>query len=232
MAGDRGAVDDAAGRDVRAPARDDRVAHLGAGVQLVHDGVGRQRGGAQPGERRQRLGLAGADPAREGDERRSAATPAPRRSARRGLGRGGLGGVVERSTASSMTRPGSSVDASSATAPRRRRRRPRQAELRARCPGRRRRRPRPRPRAAASRRGRIWSSTRLIESDRRRRSESISRIFTLTSSPGWTISRGFSTCCWASSEMWTRPSTPSRISTNAPKATTLVTLPSSSSPTE
>ena len=32
--------------------------------------------------------------------------------------------------------------------------------------------------------------------------------------------------------MWTRPSTPSRISTNAPKVTTLVTLPSSSSPTE
>src|SRR3954454_1189178 len=31
--------------------------------------------------------------------------------------------------------------------------------------------------------------------------------------------------------MWTSPSTPSRISTNAPKVTTLVTLPSSSSPT-
>ena len=83
----------------------------------------------------------------------------------------------------------------------------------------------------AVRRGSTWSSTRLIDSDRRRRSESISRILTFTSSPGWTISRGFSTCCWASSEMCTRPSTPSRISTNAPNATTLVTAPSSSSPT-
>ena len=44
------------------------------------------------------------------------------------------------------------------------------------------------------------------------------------------ISRGLSMWCWASSEMWTRPSTPSRISTKAPKVTTLVTLPSSSSP--
>ncbi len=41
--------------------------------------------------------------------------------------------------------------------------------------------------------GRIWSSTRLADSDRRRRSESISRIFTRISSPGWTISRGLST---------------------------------------
>src|SRR3712207_8817143 len=35
----------------------------------------------------------------------------------------------------------------------------------------------------------------------------------------------------ASSEMCTSPSTPSRISTKAPNVTTLVTLPSSSSPT-
>ena len=79
--------------------------------------------------------------------------------------------------------------------------------------------------------GSTWPSTRLIDSDRRRRSESISRIFTFTSSPGWMISRGFSTWCCASSEMCTRPSTPSRISTNAPNVTTFVTLPSSSSPT-
>ena len=78
--------------------------------------------------------------------------------------------------------------------------------------------------------GSTWPSTRLIDSDSRRRSESISRIFTRTGSPGWMISRGFSTWCWASSEMWTRPSTPSRISTNAPNVTTLVTVPSSSSP--
>ena len=78
--------------------------------------------------------------------------------------------------------------------------------------------------------GSTWPSTRLIDSDSRRRSESISRILTRTGSPGWMISRGFSTWCWASSEMWTSPSTPSRISTNAPNVTTLVTVPSSSSP--
>ena len=49
-------------------------------------------------------------------------------------------------------------------------------------------------------------------------------------SPGWTTSLGFSTWCSASSEMWTRPSTPGMISTNAPNATTFVTLPSSTSP--
>ena len=54
---------------------------------------------------------------------------------------------------------------------------------------------------------------------------------TRISSPGWTISRGLSTWCGASSEMCTSPSTPSRISTNAPNVTTFVTLPASSSPT-
>src|SRR5437588_6749647 len=84
--------------------------------------------------------------------------------------------------------------------------------------------------ATIGRTGSSCPSTRLMDSERRRRSDSISRILTLTWSPGWMISRGFSTWCWASSEIWTRPSTPSRISTNAPKATTLVTVPSSSSP--
>ena len=50
-----------------------------------------------------------------------------------------------------------------------------------------------RPRRRSSRRGRTWPSTRLTDSDRRRRSESISRILTRTSSPGCTTSRGFST---------------------------------------
>ena len=51
-------------------------------------------------------------------------------------------------------------------------------------------------------------STRRSESDSRRRSGSISMILTLTSSPCCTTSRGFSTWCSASSEMWIRPSTP------------------------
>src|SRR5215212_6831034 len=79
--------------------------------------------------------------------------------------------------------------------------------------------------------GRIWPSTRLADSDRRRRSESISSTLTRISSSGLTISLGFSTWWAASSEMCTSPSTPSMISTKAPKVTTLVTLPSSSSPT-
>ena len=72
--------------------------------------------------------------------------------------------------------------------------------------------------------------SRLTLSEIRRRSSSISRILTLTSSPGWTTSPGLSTWCSASSEMWTRPSTPGTISTKAPKATTFVTLPSRTSP--
>ena len=72
-----------------------------------------------------------------------------------------------------------------------RRRRPRSARGRARRPGRRSPARRPTPACA----DRIWPSTRLTDSDRRRRSESISRIFTLTSSPGCTTSRGFSTWC-------------------------------------
>src|SRR6266487_4537407 len=71
-------------------------------------------------------------------------------------------------------------------------------------------------------------STRLSESERRRRSPSTSMILAFTSSPCETTSRGFSTWCWASSEMCTSPSTPGRISTKAPKVTTLVTLPSTS----
>ena len=67
-------------------------------------------------------------------------------------------------------------------------------------------------------------------SESRRRSSSISRILTFSVVPGSTTSLGFSTWWSASSEMWTRPSTPGRISTKAPKATTLVTVPSSTSP--
>ena len=52
----------------------------------------------------------------------------------------------------------------------------------------------------------------------------------MTESPCDTTSRGFSTWCCASSEMCTRPSTPGRISTNAPNVTTFVTLPSTTSP--
>ena len=73
------------------------------------------------------------------------------------------------------------------------------------------------------------SSTRFSESDRRRRSASTSRMSTLTASPCETTSRGFSTWCCASSEMCTSPSTPGRISTKAPKVTTLVTRPSTTS---
>src|SRR5215211_4745256 len=203
MAGDRGTVDGPARRDLRPPARDDRVAHLGVAVELVHDGVGRQRGGAQPGERRQRLRLAGPDPAREGDERRCGYA----------CSSSAVSGSSAGASASGCAAKTSSDSPSSGTLSR--------SPAPARSPS----------IAWTSRRGRIWSSTRLIDSDSRRRSESISRILTRTSSPGWTISRGFSTCCWASSEMCTSPSTPSRISTKAPNATTLVTVPSSSSPT-
>ena len=52
----------------------------------------------------------------------------------------------------------------------------------------------------------------------------------VTVSPCATTSRGFSTWCCASSEMWTRPSTPGRISTKAPNVTTFVTRPSTTSP--
>ena len=82
----------------------------------------------------------------------------------------------------------------------------------------------------SSRVGSSWPSTRFTLSERRRRASSTSRIFTLSSSPGRTTSAGLSTWCWASSEMWTRPSTPGRIWTKAPKATILVTLPSTTSP--
>src|ERR687898_294404 len=51
----------------------------------------------------------------------------------------------------------------------------------------------------------------------RSRSRSTSRTFTSTSSPTSTTSLGWSTCCQESSEMWMRPSMPSR-STKAPKS--------------
>src|SRR5262249_15969977 len=73
-------------------------------------------------------------------------------------------------------------------------------------------------------------STRFSESESRRRSASTSMIFAWTRSPCETTSRGFSTWCCASSEMCTSPSTPGRISTKAPNVTTLVTLPSTVSP--
>ena len=73
-------------------------------------------------------------------------------------------------------------------------------------------------------------STRFSDSESRRRSASISMILIVTTSPCETISRGFSTWCWASSEMWTSPSTPGRISTKAPKVTTFVTRPWTTSP--
>ena len=73
-------------------------------------------------------------------------------------------------------------------------------------------------------------STRFSDSESRRRSPSISMILTLTAWPCATTSRGFSTWCCASSEMCTSPSTPGRISTKAPKVTTFVTRPSTTSP--
>ena len=58
----------AVGRDLRAAALDHRVAHLVGRVELVHDGVGRQRRRAQPLERGQRRGLPSPHAARQADE--------------------------------------------------------------------------------------------------------------------------------------------------------------------
>ena len=58
----------------------------------------------------------------------------------------------------------------------------------------------------------------------RSRSRSTSSTLTSTSSPTSTTSLGWSTCCQLSSEMWIRPSIPSR-STKAPKSTRLETVP-------
>ena len=216
--------------------------------QLVDDLVARDESAAPCArERAQRLALAGADAAGDRDRKRPAGTTRlvglgrrlgrrPRGSAsgsstarldRRRLSTGGLGlglGLGAASTprrrldlggsASPRLGLGSTQPSSDELDPRRSRRRPR---LRARPLGARLRLPRP-------------SSTRFSESERRRRSASISRISTLTGSPCETTSRGFSTWCCASSEMCTRPSTPGRISTKAPKVTTFVTRPSTTSP--
>src|SRR5215207_6011546 len=64
----------------------------------------------------------------------------------------------------------------------------------------------------------------LRPSEMRSRSRSTSRTLTSTSSPTSTTSLGWSTCCQESSEMWIRPSIPSR-STKAPKSTRLETVP-------
>ena len=95
---------------------------------------------------------------------------------------------------------------------------------------RRRRRARRSAPAASGLEGQVLGSARFTLSEIRRRFSSISRILTQVWSPGETTSLGFSTWCSASSEIWTSPSTPGMISTKAPNATTLVTLPSSTSP--
>jgi hypothetical protein len=77
--------------------------------------------------------------------------------------------------------------------------------------------------------GTASSSTRLSESESRRRSPSISRIRTLTGSPCETTSRGFSTW-WRRARDVHEALDPGRISTNAPKVTTFVTRPSTTSP--
>jgi hypothetical protein len=77
---DRIAVDRPFRRDVRAPPLDDRIADLVGPVELVHDRVGGQRGGAKPLEGRERGRLAGADAAGERDER-GATTAQSRRAA-------------------------------------------------------------------------------------------------------------------------------------------------------
>ena len=136
--------------------------------------------------------------------------PRPRASAPRASASASAASALDlgASAASATSAASGSASATSAASARPRRpprpRRPRRRPLRP-SAGARRRRPRTGPSsgmssrspasAAAVRRGSTWPSTRLIDSERRRRSESISRILTFTSSPGWTISRGFSTCC-------------------------------------
>ena len=184
----------------------DRVPDLVVGVQLVHDRVGRQGRRAEALQCRERLGLPRADPARQADERR------PTRllgvgglvlAGGLGLGRLGLGlgfrgrprpraglGLGLRAATSAAGSASASASASrglgglgSAAG---REDVLGQAQLRhvVEVAG---------VALRASAIGSSWPSTRLTDSDRRRRSESISRIFTLTSSPGATTSRGFST---------------------------------------
>ena len=127
---DRGAVDDAAGRDVRAPARDDRVADLVARVELVDDRVGRERRRAEALERGERRGLAGAEAPGQADER----DPGLRgqRSGRVGSGLLGLGrslGLGRPRRASASARPRPRPRARPAPRPRPRRPRPRRLGL-------------------------------------------------------------------------------------------------------
>ena len=56
-------------------------------------------------------------------------------------------------------------------------------------------------------------------------------ILSLSCWPSWTTSPGWATRWWDSSLMWMSPSRPSRTRTNAPKLTSLVTVPSMMSPT-
>ena len=66
----------------------------------------------------------------------------------------------------------------------------------------------------------------LMPSEMRRRSSSTSRIITCVSSPIWTTREGWMFRLVQSiSDTCTRPSTPSSISTNAPKSAMFVTLP-------
>ena len=75
------------------------------------------------------------------------------------------------------------------------------------------------------------SSACLRLRPRRWRSESSEMILSLSCWPSWTTSPGWATRWWDSSLMWIRPSSPSRTRTNAPKLTSLVTVPSMMSPT-
>src|ERR671911_219753 len=69
----------------------------------------------------------------------------------------------------------------------------------------------------------------LSPSEIRSRSRSTSSTLTSTSSPTSTTSLGWSTWFHESSEIWIRPSIPSR-STNAPKSTRFDTVPATTSP--
>src|SRR5918994_100944 len=75
------------------------------------------------------------------------------------------------------------------------------------------------------------SAACLIDNEMRRRSRSMSMIFTHNSSPGLTTCSGASTWCTAISEMCTSPSMPSPTCTKAPNGTSFVTFPYTSSPT-
>ena len=75
--GDPAAVDARRPAATSSPQRStSRVAHARVREQLVDDRVGRQRRGAEPRERGQRLGLAGGDPAGQADERPVRGPPA------------------------------------------------------------------------------------------------------------------------------------------------------------